>query len=128
MYQLLNNRNDKNHMKVSLLYYTLFILILMPYATFAWWYCAGEGGYCNKGGRIRYGTNGRYHYGNGPRRCDNGNFGDPAYGQRKHCWTNQPPYPPCSPGTSGSPGSCRDCTPGRYQNQNGQGSCKNCGK
>lgn len=102
------NRNDKT--KVRLLCYIL-IFMLMPYCSFAWWYCAGEGGYCNKHGRIRYGVNGRYHYGNGPRHCNNGNFGDPAYGQRKHCWTDRPPYPPCSPGTAGNPGSCIDCTP-----------------
>ena len=51
------------HVKLVCLY---LLMLLLPHVSANWWYCAAEGGYCDRPGRIRYGASGRYHYGNGP--------------------------------------------------------------
>lgn len=55
----------------------------------AWRTCADENGFCGFRGhkRVRYGARGRYVesvYGGGVG-CNNGTFGDPVPGVRKHC-------------------------------------------
>ena len=55
----------------------------------SWKVCAAEGGTCNFSGtrQVRYGIEGKYAYKSltGPVGCDNGTFGDPAYGSTKSC-------------------------------------------
>jgi hypothetical protein len=55
----------------------------------SWNYCASEGGQCNFSGtrEVRYGANGNYSYGifTNSVSCNNGVFGDPAYGTAKNC-------------------------------------------
>ncbi|QFU15063.1 hypothetical protein [Microvirga thermotolerans] len=59
------------------------------YETAAWRTCAGENGFCGFRGvrRVRYGAHGRYAEGvyRGGVGCNNGTFGDPVPGVRKHC-------------------------------------------
>ena len=54
-----------------------------------WIECATEGGTCTFGGtrQVRYGVSGSYAYksGSGYIACNNGTFGDPAYGVAKTC-------------------------------------------
>jgi len=54
-----------------------------------WTWCAGEGGTCGFSGthQVRYGANGSYAYksATGAISCNNGAFGDPAYGLTKWC-------------------------------------------
>ncbi|MBV0882182.1 hypothetical protein KTQ42_23180 [Noviherbaspirillum sp. L7-7A] len=54
-----------------------------------WTWCAGEGGTCSFSGthQVRYGANGSFAYksATGAIACNNGAFGDPAYGATKWC-------------------------------------------
>jgi hypothetical protein len=60
-----------------------------PTSSDGWTGCAGEGGSCSFPGtrQVRYGANGAYSFrtATGSIACDNGTFGDPAYGVRKSC-------------------------------------------
>ncbi len=55
-----------------------------------WAFCANEHQQCNVGGtaQVRYGADGRFAYRtvNGGVPCENGVFGDPAYGVVKACY------------------------------------------
>ena len=66
--------------------------LMLPWAAHAqagWQYCGDEGQTCNVYGpaTVRYGAEGEYAYRNvnGPIRCSNDLFGDPARGDRKQC-------------------------------------------
>jgi|GEM_PF-6705078 len=60
------------------------------YAPGQWVQCARENGVCDVpySTRVRYGSRGYYTFldVDGPVRCNNGTFGDPARGALKHCW------------------------------------------
>ena len=68
------------------------ICLMAPLTAMAqagWEGCAYEGQVCNVPGpaTVRYGTEGAYSYRNvnGPIRCSNDLFGDPARGDQKQC-------------------------------------------
>ena len=66
-----------------------------PFDASQWTACAEEGGTCLFGGTrtVRYGTvaQATTRVTGGPVDCANAVFGDPAYGQRKTCWSSNPP-------------------------------------
>ena len=55
--------------------------------TSGWSYCAHQGGNCRCDGTVRYGANGQYNTKkvSSVVSCNDGIFGDPAIGIRKHC-------------------------------------------
>jgi hypothetical protein len=77
-----------------------------------WTGCASEGGNCAVPGtrQVRYGANGVYSYrtATGAIVCDNGTFGDPAYGVHKSCSFGAPAPAPAASWTqcAGENGSC----------------------
>jgi hypothetical protein len=64
-------------------------LAAAPASADGWTGCAGEGGNCSFSGtrQVRYGANDAYSYrtATGSILCNNGTFGDPAYGLPKSC-------------------------------------------
>lgn len=70
-------------------------LSIMKEHTTDWQYCAGQGEDCRCAGVIRYGDpasdrwSGPHMTDGGVRNCNDGEFGDPAWGVRKLCQCNK---------------------------------------